>query len=139
MLKDMLLQLISECDNNEQVIRKLQTVGILHGANKFQLLTMDTPKGYICRIQHFGFHEVFSCINESLLAFVLKDILRAKAIILQTLELVQEKESNLDDLDDSIDYKEENERLIRCTTPPIVTLPSTFKTPETQHTKDIIN
>ncbi|RGB39012.1 hypothetical protein C1646_740304 [Rhizophagus diaphanus] len=100
MLRDMLVQLVKECNGNEQIIRKLQTVGMLHNANQFQLLTMDTPNGYICRIKCFDIQEVAGQINNPPLAFVIKDILRAKAIMTQTLELVQEKKSNLDDLDD---------------------------------------
>ena len=96
----MLVQLATECNNNEEIVRKLRTVGILHSANRFQLLMMDIPKGYICRIRRLDVHEVASYINNPLLAFVLKDILRAKAIIMQTLELIQAKKTNLDDLDD---------------------------------------
>ncbi|CAB5329446.1 unnamed protein product [Rhizophagus irregularis] len=100
MLRDMLVQLVKECNGDEQIIRKLQTVGMLHNANQFQLLTMDIPNGYICRIKCFEIQEVAGQINNPPLAFVIKDILRAKAIMTQTLELVQEKKSNLDDLDD---------------------------------------
>ncbi|CAB5315331.1 unnamed protein product [Rhizophagus irregularis] len=100
MLRDMLVQLVKECNGDEQIIRKLQTVGMLHNANQFQLLTMDIPNGYICRIKCFDIQEVAGQINNPPLAFVIKDILRAKAIMTQTLKLVQEKKSNLDDLDD---------------------------------------
>ncbi|CAG8629399.1 11710_t:CDS:2, partial [Dentiscutata heterogama] len=130
MLRDMLVQLAKECNNDEQIVRKLQTVGMLHSANRFQLLTLDAPKGYICRIRRFDFHEVASHINNPPLAFVLKDILRAKAIIKQTLELVQEKKSDLDDLDDFDDDGREVNRSERCTTPPTITLNKTHKTPE---------
>src|SRR5436190_21732511 len=77
MLRDMLVQLATECNNDEEIVRKLRTVGILHSANRFQLLMMDIPKGYICRIRRLDVHEVASYINNPLLAFVLKDILRA--------------------------------------------------------------
>lgn len=111
-------------------VRKLQTVGMLHNANRFQLLTLDVPKGYICRIRRFDFHEVASHINNPPLAFVLKDILRARAIIKQTLELVQEKKSDLDNLDDFDDNGREINRSERCTTPLTITLNKTHKTPE---------
>ncbi|CAG8701954.1 970_t:CDS:2, partial [Rhizophagus irregularis] len=87
MLRDMLVQLIKECNGDEQIIRKLQTVGMLHSANRFQLLTMDIPNGYICRIKRFDIQEVAGQINNPPLAFVIKDILRAKAIMTRTLEL----------------------------------------------------
>ncbi|RGB42948.1 hypothetical protein C1646_750317 [Rhizophagus diaphanus] len=33
-----------KCENDE-IVRKLRTAGILHSANRFKLLTMDIPKG----------------------------------------------------------------------------------------------
>ncbi|GBB92939.1 hypothetical protein RclHR1_02090003 [Rhizophagus clarus] len=69
--------------------------------------------------------EVASQINNPPLAYVIKDILRAKAIMMQTLELVQEKKSNLDDLDDF----EEVNRSEQCTTHNTINLSKTYKTP----------
>lgn len=125
MLRDMLV----ECNDDEQVIRKLQTVGMLHSANRFQLLTMDIPNGYICRIKHFDIQEVAGQINNPPLAFVIKDILRAKAIMTQTLELVQEKKSKLDDLDDFDDDGKEVNKSEQCTTHQAINLGETHKTP----------
>ncbi|CAI2182374.1 20653_t:CDS:2 [Funneliformis geosporum] len=140
MLRDMLVKLIMALKGNEQEMRQLQTVGILHSANRFQLLIMDIPKGYICRTKRLDFHEVAGRINDPPLAFVIKDILRAKAIITRTLELVKQgKSPNLDSLYDS-DDDNVVERSTRCTTPPTVTnLPKTHKTPTTKRTKDVIN
>ncbi|PKC72595.1 hypothetical protein RhiirA1_490952 [Rhizophagus irregularis] len=128
MLRDMLVQLIKECNGDEQIIRKLQTVGMLHSANRFQLITMDIPNGYICRIKRFDIQEVAGQINNPPLAFVIKDILRAKAIMMRTLELVQEKKSNLDDLDD---FNDDGKEVIRSeqTTYQAITLSETHKTP----------
>jgi hypothetical protein len=50
MFREMLVQLATECENNEQIVRKLRTIRILHSANRFKLLTMDIPKGYIFRL-----------------------------------------------------------------------------------------
>ncbi|RIA96634.1 hypothetical protein C1645_368015 [Glomus cerebriforme] len=80
MLRDMLVVLIAKCKGNEQIAKQLQTVGMLHSGNRFQLLTMDVPMGYICRAQRLDFYEVAGRINDPLLAFVIKDVLRAKAI-----------------------------------------------------------
>ncbi|CAB4432769.1 unnamed protein product [Rhizophagus irregularis] len=128
MLRDMLIQLIKECNGDEQIIRKLQTVGMLHSANRFQLITMDIPNGYICRIKRYDIQEVSGQINNPPLAFVIKDILRAKAIMMRTLELVQEKKSNLDDLDD---FNDDGKEVIRSeqTTHQAITLSETHKTP----------
>ncbi|CAB4477103.1 unnamed protein product [Rhizophagus irregularis] len=57
------------------------------------------------------FRKFSGQINSPPLTFVIKDILRAKAIITQILELVQEKKSNLDDLDDFDDDGKEVNRL----------------------------
>jgi len=133
MLRDMLIQPITECSSDEQTIRQLQTVGMLHGANRFQLLTMDIPNGHICQVQHLEFHEVTSRINDPLLAFVLKGILRVRAIVMQTLELVRKKKINPDDLDEFSDDEKEDETLKWYKTPPIIVLPLTFMTPQTEH------
>lgn len=61
--------------------RKWETVGILHSGNRIQLLTMDVPKGYVCRAQRLDFYEVAGRIIDSPLAFVIKDVLRAKALL----------------------------------------------------------
>ena len=89
---------------------------------------MDIPKGYICRIQRFNFHEVAGCVNNPPLAFVLKDILIAKAIVMQTFKLIQEKKSDLKDLDD----KEVNRSERYTTPPPTINLSKTNKTPKTK-------
>ncbi|GES87242.1 C2H2-type zinc finger transcription factor [Rhizophagus clarus] len=129
MLRDMIVQLTKECNGNERIVRKLQTIGMLHSANRFQLLIMDIPNGYICRIKRFDIQEVAGQINNPPLAFVIKDILRAKAIMTQTLELVQEKKSNLDDLDDFDDNGKEVNRSVQCTTHNTINLSETYKTP----------
>ncbi|CAG8719857.1 3447_t:CDS:2, partial [Funneliformis mosseae] len=77
MLRDMLVVLIAKCKGNEQIAKQLQTVGMLHIAGH---------------------------INDPPLAFVIKDVLRAKAIIVRTLKLVQQGKSlNFNSLDDSDD------------------------------------
>ncbi|CAG8769103.1 1621_t:CDS:1, partial [Gigaspora margarita] len=98
---------------------------------------MDIPKGYVCWAQCLDFYKVAGHINDPLLAFVMKDILRAKAIIMQTLNLVQqEKIPNLDSLDDS-DNDNKVERSNQHTIPPPIALLSTFKTSNTARTKNL--
>ncbi|KAF0457884.1 c2h2-type zinc finger transcription factor [Gigaspora margarita] len=93
-------------------------------------------EGYICQAQRLDFYEVAGHINDPPLAFVINDVLRAKAIIMQTLNLVQQgKMPNLDSLDDS-DDDDKVERSNQRTTPPPIALPSTFKTFNTARTKD---
>ncbi|CAG8751725.1 15873_t:CDS:1 [Gigaspora margarita] len=137
MLRDILVVLIMKCKGNEQITRQLQTVGILHSGNRFQLLTMDIPKGYVCQAQRLDFYKVAGRINDPPLVFVIKDILKANAIIIQTLNLVQqEKTSNLDSLDDT-DDDDKVERSNQRTILPPIALPSTFKTSNIARTKDV--
>ncbi|CAG8684951.1 16119_t:CDS:2 [Funneliformis mosseae] len=128
-------QLAVACDGKEDLVRKLQVVGILHGANRFQLLIMDYPKGYISRVKHRKVHTVAGRLNKSEpLAYTLKEILCAKAIINQTLDMINTKNNvNLENfLDDS---DEEGYR----TPPRTVATPKTFITPKTKRTLDVIN
>ncbi|CAG8699453.1 5013_t:CDS:2, partial [Acaulospora colombiana] len=93
MLKDMLNQLSIKCDMKEDLVRKLQVVGILNGANRIQVMTVDLPKGYITRIQRRKVYEIAGRLSKSKpLAFVLKEILRAKSIIMQTLDIINKKD-----------------------------------------------
>src|SRR5581483_4152253 len=43
MLRDMFVQLAKGCNDDEQIVRKLLTVGMLHSGNQFQLLMLDVP------------------------------------------------------------------------------------------------
>nr|CAG8668960.1 7504_t:CDS:2 [Entrophospora candida] len=134
MLKDMLVQLSTECDWLEDFVRKLQVVGVLQGANRVQVITMDYPKGYVFRVQRRKVHEVSGRLTKSVpLALVLKEILCAKSIIIQTLDIINRKNDvNVENfLDDS--YEDEYRTLSTIEAPP------TFTTPNTLRTKDMIN
>ncbi|CAG8823041.1 9491_t:CDS:2, partial [Racocetra persica] len=132
MMKDMIAQLTTICDEREDLVRKLEVIGILHGANRIQIITMDYPKGYISRVKHWKFYEVSGRLTKSNpLALVLKEILCAKAIILRTLDLINQKddinlENFLNDSDEQDGYH---------TPPPKVNTTPTFETPKTEKTK----
>ncbi|KAF0521376.1 c2h2-type zinc finger transcription factor [Gigaspora margarita] len=136
MMKDMIAQLTTICDGREDLVRNLEVIGILHGANRIQIITMDYPKGYISRVKHRKFYEVSGRLTKSNpLALVLKEILCAKTIILRTLDLINQKddvnlENFLDDSDEQDGYH---------TPPPKVNTTHTFETPKTVKTKDVIN
>ncbi|CAG8762403.1 10456_t:CDS:2 [Cetraspora pellucida] len=136
MMKDMIAQLITICDGREELVRKLEVIGILHGANRIQIITMDYPKGYISRVKHWKFYEVSGRLTKSNpLALVLKEILCAKAIILRTLDLINQKddvnlENFLNDSDEQDGYH---------TPPSKVNTTPTFETPKTAKTKSAIN
>ncbi|CAJ0760314.1 4677_t:CDS:2 [Entrophospora sp. SA101] len=56
-------------------------IGILHGANRLQVLTVDHPKGYITRINRNNVQEVAGRLsNAKPLAFVLKEVLYVRHI-----------------------------------------------------------
>ncbi|CAG8605145.1 21814_t:CDS:2 [Cetraspora pellucida] len=135
MLKDMLNQLAIECDMNEDLVRKLQVVGILNGANRIQVMIVDLPKGYITRIQRRKVYEIAGRLSKSKpLAFALKEILCAKSIIMQTFDIINKKddvdlENFLDDSDDQDGYH----------TPPRTIVSKTFVTPKKEGIKDVIN
>jgi hypothetical protein len=52
MLKDMLNWLAVECIMKEELVRRLRVVGMLQGANRLQVITVDLSKGYITRVSH---------------------------------------------------------------------------------------
>ncbi|CAG8821354.1 22810_t:CDS:2, partial [Gigaspora margarita] len=105
-LKDMLDKLIRECKMKENLVKKLKVIGILHGANRLQVLTIDHPKGYITRINCNNVQEVASRLtNSKPLALVLKEVLYARSIIIATMDVIDKKddlkiETFLDDSDD---------------------------------------
>ncbi|KAF0406827.1 c2h2-type zinc finger transcription factor [Gigaspora margarita] len=131
MLKDMITNLISECSFNTS--RQLQVIGILNGGNRLQMIEMDTPKGYISRVKRGKIYEVTGRLTKSQpLAFVIKEILRAKATIVRTLNLLNNDKLNylLDDDtdDDECNNTKNSSEKSRSSTPPL-TLPKTFSTP----------
>ncbi|CAG8777344.1 23188_t:CDS:2, partial [Gigaspora margarita] len=88
-----------------------EVIGILHGANRIQIITMDYPKGYISR-----------------------DIMRENYYSTD-IRLINQKdginlENFLDDSDEQDGYH---------TPPPKVNTTHTFETPKTVKTKDVIN
>ncbi|CAG8553436.1 25905_t:CDS:2 [Dentiscutata erythropus] len=138
MLKDMITNLISECSSNTS--RQLQVIGILNGGNRLQTIEMDTPKGYISRVKRGKIYEVTGRLTKSQpLAFVIKEILRAKATIVRTLNLLNNDKLNylLDDDtdDDECNNTKNSSEKSRNSTPPL-TLPKTFSTPHNERTQD---
>ncbi|RHZ89253.1 hypothetical protein Glove_16g218 [Diversispora epigaea] len=93
MLKGMINQLATECNMDEDYVRKLQVVGMLQSANRMQVITVDLPKGYITRVRRRKVCEVAGRLTKSKpLALVLKEIFYVKDTILQTLEIINHKD-----------------------------------------------
>ncbi|PKK66705.1 hypothetical protein RhiirC2_753049, partial [Rhizophagus irregularis] len=135
MLRDMMVQLFIECDFIEDYARKLQVVGILQGANRIQIVRMDLPKGYVYRVRRENVYEVGGRLNKSQpLAFVLKEILCAKKVIIQTLNVLdKKKEADLEIL-----FNDSEQDILRSP-PRTITITKTFNTPKTKRTKDVVN
>ncbi|CAG8676634.1 14779_t:CDS:2, partial [Cetraspora pellucida] len=132
MLKDMLDKLIRERKMKEDLVKKLKVIGILHGANRLQVLTVDHPKGYITRINRNNVQVAGRLTNSKPLALVLKEVLYARSVIIATMDVIDKKddlkiETFLDDSDDGYH------------TPPTNTTTKTFTTPNKSCTKDMIN
>ncbi|CAG8501609.1 11535_t:CDS:2 [Diversispora eburnea] len=125
MLKDMLNQLVIVCNMREDFARKLQVVGMLLGKNRIQVITADLPKGYVTRIQRRKIHEVAGRLTKfKPLAFVLKEILYAKSIIMQTLDIIYKK-NDVDIENDLYDSDEQGEYCM----PPTIGISKTIVTP----------
>ncbi|CAB4401981.1 unnamed protein product [Rhizophagus irregularis] len=87
MLKDMIMNLIFE--NNCNIFKQFQVIGILNGGNQLQMIIMDTPKGYIFYVRYKKFYEVSGhLLKIQPLDFIIKKILCAKAIIVKILDLI---------------------------------------------------
>jgi len=74
------------------------------------MIIMDTLRGYIFRVKHGKFYEVSSRLTKlQPLGFVIKEILYAKAIIVKTLDLINnDKLNRLYNNDDDYDDTENN-------------------------------
>ncbi|CAG8759610.1 10046_t:CDS:2 [Cetraspora pellucida] len=132
MLKDMLDKLFVECEMKKNIVEKLKVIGILHGANRIQVITVDHPKGYVTRINRNKIQEVAGRLtNSKPLALVLKEILYAKSVIVSTLDVFNKRNYiNIETfLDDDDGYH----------IPEVITTTKTFTTPHNARTKDITN
>ncbi|CAG8500222.1 16690_t:CDS:2 [Funneliformis caledonium] len=101
MIKDVLTQLSIECNGVEDLVRKIQVIGILNRANMIQVagrLSKSDP-----------------------LALVLKEVLCVKSIIKQILDIINKKNS----VDIGIFLNDSDEQ-DGSRTPPNVTIPPTF-------------
>ncbi|CAG8530804.1 15722_t:CDS:1, partial [Cetraspora pellucida] len=80
------------CKNWSQMGR---IIGILNVGNHLQTIMMNTPRGYISRVKHEKFYEVSGRLTKlQPLGFVIKEILYAKAIIVKTLDLIDNDKLN---------------------------------------------
>ncbi|CAG8568562.1 10438_t:CDS:10 [Funneliformis mosseae] len=106
------------------------------GLNGTKYLKDNAPRRYICRIKRGKIYEVNGRLTKiQPLGFVIKEILRAKVIIVKTLDLISNDKLNdlfNDTDDDDYDDIENNLEKPRSFTPP----PKTFSTPRTSKTEN---
>ncbi|KAI9496365.1 hypothetical protein BDB00DRAFT_810188 [Zychaea mexicana] len=90
-MKDMFSRCCRKLDDDEDGIRRLKIVGFAHNHLRFQLLTMDSPAGYVCRVSKYKEYEVpLSATKiESQLIPILQLILKAKALVKANIVLLE--------------------------------------------------
>ncbi|CAG8685114.1 4347_t:CDS:10 [Rhizophagus irregularis] len=106
MMKDIFYSLCEAVGNEEEKIRKLQSIGFIHSSLMILLLRLDSPAGYTCRITRTKMLEVPSQIAQ-FGAKVLPVIMlawKAKMIVKETIEFVEQKQysENEEDTDDQL-------------------------------------
>ncbi|GBB84115.1 hypothetical protein RclHR1_10750004 [Rhizophagus clarus] len=89
-LKDMLVNLIERVNWNEEVRKKIQTVGIIYGGLTMTIVYADNPEGYICRFRRCDLMEVPDTVeNFDSVLTILASILNAKSVVQETVKMVQ--------------------------------------------------
>ncbi|CAI2186908.1 17468_t:CDS:10 [Funneliformis geosporum] len=92
--------------NEEEKIRKLQSIGFIHSGLMILLLRIDSPVGYTCRITRTKMLEVPSQIAQfgSKVLPVIMLAWKAKMIVKETIEFVEQKQysKNEEDTDDQL-------------------------------------
>ncbi|CAG8532643.1 3996_t:CDS:10 [Paraglomus occultum] len=94
-LKDILVHLASKMGFAEQKLRKLNIVGFAHAGAILIRTNLDCPAGYICRYTRGEPLEVYANVKNFHKSLdVLVEIIYAKLLILQTMEVVSNDEKN---------------------------------------------
>lgn len=87
-MHDIFVRLCSSVENKQEVIKRLQIVGLVFSRFKMRMLIMDCPNGYACRLRSTT-TAVFSGKEESLGS----DFCKAYQLIWKTKEVCKETES----------------------------------------------
>ncbi|KAL9555657.1 hypothetical protein PS6_002740 [Mucor atramentarius] len=87
-MHDMFIRLSGTIDNKQEVVEKLQVVGLVFSRFKMRMLIMDCPNGYICRLRSTT-AAVFSGKEESLG----NDFSKAYQLIWKAKEVCKKTES----------------------------------------------
>ncbi|GES85767.1 C2H2-type zinc finger transcription factor [Rhizophagus clarus] len=89
-LKDMLVNLIERIKWNEEMRKKIRTIGIIHAGLMMTIVYADNPKGYICRFQRCDPMEVPDTVeNFDSVLTILASVLNAKSVVQETAKIVQ--------------------------------------------------
>jgi len=141
MLKDIFNNLCAAVDEDEQKVRKLESIGFLHAGLVMSLLRLDSPAGYTCRVSCSKLLEIPSQVAKFSLKALPVVLLtwRAKTIVTNMIRLVEEGNDELDEekrLQHLLDSCETSSALSKRTK---VDLPSTLNTPQKKRKKKKFN
>ncbi|KAI8576789.1 hypothetical protein K450DRAFT_254918 [Umbelopsis ramanniana AG] len=87
-LKDMINQLVELVCNTESSVRQLYTVGYIISGLSMELMVMDFPKGYSCRIARSKQYDVPSSAEQvkSKLLPLMSVLIASKLLVLRVMK-----------------------------------------------------
>ncbi|KAI8576787.1 hypothetical protein K450DRAFT_254914, partial [Umbelopsis ramanniana AG] len=90
-LKDMINQLVELVCNTESSVRQLYTVGYIISGLSMELMVMDSPKGYSCRITRSKQYQVPSSAEQvkSKLLPLMSVLIASKLLVLRVMKRVE--------------------------------------------------
>ncbi|EIE92449.1 hypothetical protein RO3G_16971 [Rhizopus delemar RA 99-880] len=100
----MFVRLCSSVENKQEVIKKLQVVGLVFSRFKMCMLIMDCPNGYACRLRSTA-TAVFSGKEESLGS----DFCKVYQLIWKAKEVYKETESIVENYMSTVEIKFESD------------------------------
>ncbi|GAN09722.1 hypothetical protein MAM1_0286c09254 [Mucor ambiguus] len=100
LMHDMFVRLCGSVENKQEIIKKLQVVGLVFSRFSMRMLVMDCPNGYIRRLR--GTTTAIFSGNEEYLG---SDFRKAYQLIWKAKEVCKETEINFEFYDDSDDDK----------------------------------
>ncbi|KAI8575045.1 hypothetical protein K450DRAFT_275975 [Umbelopsis ramanniana AG] len=114
-LKDMLNNLCDLVDNVESSVRQLRTIGYILSGLSMELMVMDSPMGYCCRITRSKLYSVPTSalqVRRKLLP-LMSALISTKLLVLKVINEVEHHDLDDDDLEDSLanTFQEESSRI----------------------------
>ncbi|KAI8377385.1 uncharacterized protein BYT42DRAFT_570144 [Radiomyces spectabilis] len=98
-MRDMFMHLSNSVGNNEQVIRSLETVALVHKELDVTMLRLDSPRGYICRVMRTATKRIPREVG------MFSKVLAVIVMAWTTREIVRRVMSVLESYDDDEDLR----------------------------------